>query len=76
LIGYITGQPSFDVLSQGSKNSKMSDERFQQWESLQLDLTQLSSNSQRIIAQDSGHFVQLDQPELVVSAVQRLIESV
>ncbi len=64
------------VLSQGSKNSKMSDERFQQWSSLQLDLTKLSSNSQHIIAENSGHLVQLDQPELVISAVQRLIESV
>jgi pimeloyl-ACP methyl ester carboxylesterase len=64
------------VLSQGSQDSKMSDERFQQWESLQLDLTKLSSNSQRIIAENSGHFVPLDQPELVISAVQRLIESV
>ncbi|WP_242041148.1 alpha/beta fold hydrolase [Leptolyngbya sp. FACHB-261] len=64
------------VLSQGSKDSKMSDERFQKWASLQLDLTKLSSNSQRIIAENSGHLVQLDQPELVVSAVQQLIESV
>ena len=64
------------VLSQGSKDSKMSDERFQQWTSLQLDLTKLSSNSQRIVAENSGHLVQLDQPELVVGAVQRLIESV
>lgn len=64
------------VLSQGSKESKMSDERRQQWASLQLDLTKLSSNSQRIIAENSGHFVQLDQPELVVSAVQQLLESV
>ncbi|MEM6520542.1 MAG: alpha/beta hydrolase [Cyanobacteria bacterium P01_C01_bin.70] len=64
------------VLSQGSKNSSMSDERFQQWTSLQLDLTKLSSNSQRIIAEDSGHVVQLDQPELVISAVQQLVESV
>ena len=64
------------VLSQGSKNSKMSDERFQQWSSLQLDLTKLSSNSQRIIAENSGHLVQLDRPELVVSAVQRLIKRI
>ncbi|MBD2357122.1 alpha/beta hydrolase [Tolypothrix sp. FACHB-123] len=64
------------VLSQGSKDSKMSEERFQKWASLQLDLTKLSSNSQRIIAENSGHLVQLDQPELVISAVQRLIESV
>lgn len=64
------------VLSQGSKDSKMSDARFQKWSSLQLDLTKLSSNSQRIIAENSGHNIQLDQPELVVSEVKRLIERV
>ncbi|MEP1001263.1 alpha/beta hydrolase [Leptolyngbya sp. SLC-A1] len=64
------------VLSQGSKDSKMSDERFQKLASLQLDLTKLSSNSQHIIAENRGHLVQLDQPELVISAVQQLIESV
>lgn len=64
------------VLSQDSKDSKMSDERFQKWASLQLDLTKLSSNSEHIIAENSGHFVPLDRPDLVISAVKRLIESV
>jgi pimeloyl-ACP methyl ester carboxylesterase len=64
------------VLSQGSKDSKMSDERFQQWAALQLDLTKLSSNSRRIVAESSGHLIPLDQPELVVSAVRQLIEKV
>jgi pimeloyl-ACP methyl ester carboxylesterase len=64
------------VLSQGSKDSKISDERFQKWGSLQLDLTKLSSNSQRIVAENSGHFVPLDRPDLVISAVKRLIESI
>ncbi|MEM1370439.1 MAG: alpha/beta hydrolase, partial [Cyanobacteria bacterium P01_H01_bin.15] len=64
------------VLSQGSKDSKMSDERFQKWAALQLDLTKLSSNSRRIVAKDSGHLIPLDQPELIISAVQQLIESV
>ena len=62
------------VLSQGSKDSKMSDERFQKWASLQLDLAKLSSNSQHIIAEKSGHLIPLDQPKLVVSAIHRLVE--
>jgi pimeloyl-ACP methyl ester carboxylesterase len=70
----ILGNLPLIVLSQGSKNPKMSDERFHQWALLQLDLTQLSSNSQHIIAENSGHFVPLDQPELVVSAVHQLIK--
>ena len=62
------------VLSQGSKDSEVSDERVQRWASLQLDLTKLSSNSQRIVAEDSGHLIQLDQPELVVDAVQQIVQ--
>ena len=61
------------VLSQGFKEPEMSDERFQKWASFQLDLTKLSSNSQQIIAENSGHLIPLDQPELVVSAVYQLI---
>ncbi|MEM6612968.1 MAG: hypothetical protein AAF652_12080 [Cyanobacteria bacterium P01_C01_bin.72] len=48
------------VLSRGSKDSKISYERFQEWALLQLDLTKLSLNSQRIIAENSGHLIQLD----------------
>ena len=62
------------VLSQGSKDPEVSDERVQRWASLQLDLTKLSSNSQRIVAEDSGHLIQLDQPELVVDAVQQIVQ--
>lgn len=61
------------VLSQGSKHPKMSDERFHYWASLQLELTKLSSNSQHIIAENSGHLIPLEQPELVVSAVHQLM---
>ena len=63
------------VLSQGSKDPKISDERVQRWSSLQLELTKLSSNSQRIVAEDSGHLIQLDQPELVVDAVQQIVQA-
>lgn len=62
------------VLSQGSKDPEMTDERFQQWASLQLDLTQLSSNSQQIIAENSGHLIPLERPDLVISAVYQLID--
>ncbi|MFL9455963.1 MULTISPECIES: alpha/beta fold hydrolase [Nostocales] len=64
------------VLSQGSKDSQMSDEKFQKWSSLQLNLTKLSLNSQHIIAENSGHLVPLDQPELIISAVHQLIKKI
>ncbi|MBW4547721.1 MAG: alpha/beta hydrolase [Symplocastrum torsivum CPER-KK1] len=62
------------VLVQGAKAPEMSDERFQRWQELQLDLTKLSSNSQYIIAETSGHLIPLEQPDLIVSAVRQLVE--
>lgn len=53
------------VLSQGSKDSKMSDERFEQWESLQLDLTKLSSSGKPLFEVAYG-WVNLDN--LIVRA--------
>lgn len=44
----------------------------QLWQDLQADLTHLSSDSAQIIAMHSGHYIHLDQPDLVVTAVQRL----
>lgn len=45
------------------------------WLELQADLVSLSSNSTQIIAEKSGHFIQHEQPELVVEVICRLVES-
>jgi len=42
---------------------------------LQLDLKSLSTNSKQIIAEHSGHFIQLEEPELVVSAVKQIVNA-
>ena len=62
------------VLTQGAKDPDMSDERWQRWQELQVNLTSLSSNSHQVIASNSGHLIPLDQPELVVDAVHQLVE--
>jgi pimeloyl-ACP methyl ester carboxylesterase len=43
---------------------------------LQSNLARLSSNSVQVVAEDSGHFIQEDQPELVVAAVREAVEAV
>jgi pimeloyl-ACP methyl ester carboxylesterase len=48
----------------------------QDWQAMQYDLRDLSSNSVQIIAQGSGHNIQLERPELVADAIQRVIEAV
>lgn len=45
------------------------------WLELQDDMTGLSSNSTQIIAQRSGHCIQCDEPQLVVDAIRRVVES-
>ncbi len=43
------------------------------WFELQDDHLKLSTNSKQIFAQKSGHYVQLDEPQVVVDAVKELI---
>jgi hypothetical protein len=40
------------------------------WDALQNDLASLSSNSQHSVAQQSGHYIQLDRPDLAIMAIQ------
>ncbi len=45
------------------------------WNVLQGELTALSSRSRHLIAEHSGHAIQLQQPELVVAAISDMVES-
>ncbi len=42
---------------------------------LQNQLAGLSSNSRHIIAEKSGHYIQLDQPELVIDAIVQVVQA-
>ena len=46
----------------------------QDWQGMQADLLRLSSASHHLIADQSGHNVQLDQPEAAVGAIVRMVE--
>ncbi len=41
---------------------------------MQMDLASLSTAGIQVIAKDSGHNIQFDQPELVVEAIWTLVE--
>ncbi len=43
------------------------------WQALQRDLVDLSSDSVHIIATRSGHYIQLEQPELVIAAIHQVL---
>jgi len=48
----------------------------QMWLPCQKKLAHLSSNSVLVIATKSGHFIQADQPEIVIEAIRQVVEAV
>ena len=42
---------------------------------LQSDLLALSSNSKQIIAEQSSHYIQSEQPELVIDAIREMVDT-
>jgi pimeloyl-ACP methyl ester carboxylesterase len=44
------------------------------WQALQTDPLTLSSDSRLMVAEVSGHNIQLDQPGLVVEVIQEMVE--
>jgi pimeloyl-ACP methyl ester carboxylesterase len=47
-----------------------------EWDRKQTDLLRLSSNSQQLFADKSGHNIQMDQPEAAVNAIVQMVEQV
>ena len=45
----------------------------QEWSMMQVELAGLSSNSKQVIAEKSGHYIQFDQPELVIESIIELV---
>ena len=43
------------------------------WETMQAELLQLSSNSRQMMAENSGHNIQIDQPEAAVAAIVKMV---
>ncbi len=43
------------------------------WLDLQQDLMKLSADSRQVLADQSGHFIQFDQPAIVIDAIRQVI---
>jgi pimeloyl-ACP methyl ester carboxylesterase len=57
-------------------DSSMQQVRFEQeWTLMQDELASMSTNSKQIIAERSGHYIQFDQPELVIDSILELIRT-
>jgi pimeloyl-ACP methyl ester carboxylesterase len=44
------------------------------WEKMQEELAHLSSKGTQAVARNSGHYIQIDRPDMVIDAVQGVIE--
>jgi len=44
------------------------------WRQMQEELAHLSTRGKQVIAKDSGHYIQLDRPELVIEAVRSVVD--
>lgn len=70
------------VLSAGQEEtiSFLSDtenqQRWEVWQTLQSELAALSSQSKQVIAEQSGHNIQLDQPGLVIDAIREMVDAI
>ena len=75
------GELPLIVLSAGLGESIPSfteSENQQLWENLQIeqtDLTALSSKGKQIMAEQSGHYIQLNQPDLVINAIKKIVDA-
>ncbi len=45
------------------------------WKGMQKDLASRSTNSKHIFAEEAGHVIQRDEPELIVNAIRQLVEA-
>jgi pimeloyl-ACP methyl ester carboxylesterase len=59
----------------GNLDTEAGRERHERMKGKQLDLLRLSRNSKQVIAESSGHFIQLDEPALVVDAIRQVVDS-
>jgi pimeloyl-ACP methyl ester carboxylesterase len=46
------------------------------YEELQTKLLSLSGNSKRLVAENSGHFITIDRPDVVIDAISQVVQSV
>lgn len=54
-------------------SSEQAAKRSQAWREMQMDFASRSPNGKLLVAEQSGHYIQNDQPELVVDAIREVV---
>lgn len=56
--------------------SAVSSQFEQEWQTLQLDFLTMSPNSKHLIAEGSGHHIQIARPDIVIEAIREVVMAV
>lgn len=64
------------VLSAGKPDFDITQEVLEKLQALHADLADESPQGVHIVAHESGHVIQLEQPELVINAIRQVVEKV
>jgi pimeloyl-ACP methyl ester carboxylesterase len=75
---YPLGDMPLIVLTRGiaGEDEQANKQLLEDHDRLQIDLVSLSNNSKQIIAKQSGHHIQLEQPTLVTDAIKQVVNAV
>jgi len=71
LIVISRGDPDASPLLSDTENQQL----WEVWQEMQSKLAPLSSAGKQMIAEKSGHHIQIDQPDLVVDAIQEMVDA-
>lgn len=63
------------VIAAGKKDHYLPESQ-RLWNDMQKELTYISSDSEFVLAETSAHYIQRDEPEVIVDAIRRLVERV
>jgi pimeloyl-ACP methyl ester carboxylesterase len=80
-VPFQLGNKPLVVLTRGKKEAvpflspEETDRMEQAWKELQAELAGRSQNGKQIIAEKSGHYIQFDQPDLVLDAIRQTTEA-
>jgi len=55
--------------------AKLAEQAEVAWEQMQEELSHLSTNGQRIVAEGSAHYIQFDRPDLVIEAIHLAVQA-
>jgi pimeloyl-ACP methyl ester carboxylesterase len=69
-------KPLVDVTAGRSMPTQTAENSHDKYAELQAKLLSLSSNSKQIVAENSGHFIIIDRPDVVIDAIKQVVQSV